>query len=431
MNFSESSADIWLKRFIAIASLLLLLPGLPLAFGLLCMTFVLGVEGDAQTVGAGLGSFVLATLTVGAGGVALWHSLHSLQGKASKPLRLMPVWAIAGAFGLCVAMGLFISEYNFATGLFFPPLLLIAAALPPLLAVSWFMGTKANGLTWRRGSLAFVGGATIGVLCAIILEILFPTIILALVFDLANFALANVEQLFESLAGKEIARAVTSPGFIFIFVQIAVIAPLAEELAKPLATLPLIGRLSRRDAFLVGAMAGAGFAALENVIYAGFGFYFWAGILIVRALGGAVHPLGSGMVVLGWWDVLRKEPKAWLNWFTRFGIAVGMHALWNGGSLLVITLAGANFFGELPPEIDILGLSAAGTTLALLVILGLVALWLGRSMAQKIEGSLTISSDEHVKDYFILSDRNAAIWALFCLVAIVPAGIAGLQLLMR
>jgi hypothetical protein len=181
---------------------------------------------------------------------------------------------------------------------------------------------------------------------------------------------------------------------------------------------------------LLGAIAGAGFAALENVIYAGFGYYFWAGILVVRALGGAIHPLGAGLVALGWRDVLRGEPKAWRNWLARFGLAAGMHALWNGGSLLVITLAGARFFGELPPEIDVLGLSAAGTTLALLIILGLVALWTGRSIAQDAQ-VLALLDNEPVKADFTLSDRNVAIWALTCLVAIVPVGITGLQLLMR
>jgi hypothetical protein len=107
-----------------------------------------------------------------------------------------------------------------------------------------------------------------------------------------------------------------------------------------------------------------------------------------------------------------------------------MHALWNGGSLLVITLAGAEFFGELPPEIDVLGLSAAGTTLALLIILGLFALWLGRSIARGAENSSPLDV-EPIAVNFTLSDRSVAIWALACLGAIVPAGIAGLQLLLQ
>jgi hypothetical protein len=37
---------------------------------------------------------------------------------------------MAGIFCLLVTMGLFISNYNFAPGLLFPPILLVAAALP-------------------------------------------------------------------------------------------------------------------------------------------------------------------------------------------------------------------------------------------------------------------------------------------------------------
>lgn len=419
-----------IKRAIAAAGLLLFLPGLPLALGFFCMILIVVAEGATEGVRVGLGGFTLIAITVGAGGIVLWHSLQSLQGKTSRPLNLPPVWAMAGLFGVCVVLGLFVTESNFAAGLLFPPLLVVGAAVPPLLAVSWFTHQNAAGLTWRRGLVALAGGATIGVLVALILEIILPLMVLALVLNLAEIVTAQIEDLVIALAGENIAAAVTEPGFIFLLVQLAIIAPLAEELAKPLVTLPLVGHLSRRDAFLVGAMAGVGFAAVENVLYAGFGFYFWAGILVIRALGGAIHPLGSGLVALGWRGVLRNEPGAWRNWLVRFGLAVGLHALWNGGSLLVITLAGAKFFGPLPPEIDILGLSMAGTTLALLIILGLAALWAGRSITQNVELD-NLSHREPAKSDFILSDRSVAIWAMLCLIAIVPMGITGLQLLLR
>jgi hypothetical protein len=177
-------------------------------------------------------------------------------------------------------------------------------------------------------------------------------------------------------------------------------------------------------------MAGAGFAALENIIYATIGLSLWVGILLVRALGGALHPLGSGLMALGWRDLLRGEKDAMTNWWRRFGIAVAIHAAWNGGSLLVITLAGARFFGELPAEIDVLGLSAAGTTLAFLIILGLAALWIGRAYGHD-KPLLELEKEEFSDTKFVPSDRVAAIWALTCLVAIVPAGIAGLILWLR
>lgn len=278
--------------------------------------------------------------------------------------------------------------------------------------------------------MSFAGGATVSVFIAILLEILLPVIVLSLVFNLADTLSDQINDLFRALSNADVAEALTNPGFIYLFVQIAVIAPLAEEIAKPLVTLPLLKKLNKLEAFWVGALAGAGFAALENVIYAASGFAIWAGILFVRALGGALHPLGSGLVAQGWRDVLRGEKDAGVNWLKRFGIAVAVHAAWNGGSLLVITLGGARFFGELPPEIDLLGLSAAGTTLAFLVILGITALWIGRAYGYN-KPILAVEGEESPVARFAPSDRAVALWAVACLIALVPAGIAGLKLWLR
>jgi RsiW-degrading membrane proteinase PrsW (M82 family) len=420
----------WQKQLIAIAGLLLMLPGFPIIFGFLCVTSLVILGEGKDAVWIGLLTFALALLTAGAGGVTFWQAMAALQHKKSAPARLPHIWSLTGIFALLVIGGLVVTESNFGAGLLFPPILVVAAALPPLLAVSWFMAGQVEDLTWRRALVAFAGGATIGVITAILLEILLPLIVLALVLNLADIVMDKTQTLFEALAGKDVATAMTSPGFIYVFVQVAVIAPLAEELAKPLVTLPLAKHLSSRTTFLVGAMAGAGFATVENVLYAGLGFYFWAGILLVRAIGGAIHPLGAGLVALGWRDVLLGNSQAWLKWLARFGLAVGMHALWNGGSLLVITLAGTRFFGELPPEISILGLSAAGTTLALLIILGLGAMWLGRSIARYSRSSKMSWQDLSGVE-FVPSDRAVALWALACLLVIVPVGLTGFQLWLR
>ena len=419
----------WLKTTVTLAGLMLAVPGMFLAIAYLCFTPLSMASGDRDALRLGLASFMLMVMTLGAGGVLLWHGLHSTQGRPSALLRLPPAWLMAAVFGLFVTIGFFIHRNNLAAGFFFPPILFIAAAVPPLLAVAWFMQQRVEGFTWRRGSVAFVGGATVGVVIAMVLEILLPVVVLALVLGLGDVVSRNVERLLDALAGKNIASALASPGFIYVFVQIAILAPLAEEFAKPLITLPLMRRLSQREAFLTAAMAGAGFAAVENVLYAGFGLYFWAGILLVRALGGAIHPLGAGLVGLGWRDIMKGEPNAWRNALARFGLGVGMHAVWNGGSLLLITLAGAQVFGKLPPEINVLGLSAAGTTLALLIVLGLAALWLGRAIVQRTVPGVPEAASAGIQ--FSISDRAVAIWALACLVAIVPAGITGLRLLVR
>jgi RsiW-degrading membrane proteinase PrsW (M82 family) len=372
---------------------------------------------------------------------AFWHASRSLNGKPSKPLRFPSTMLLIGVFIFLVGLGASVIATDTVTGLLFPPILLLAAALPPLWAGAWMIPQakpSAEGeagamdqpfINWRRGLLAFAGGATVSVFIAIVLEILLPVTVFALIFDLAENVSAQMESVFRALSSRDVAEALTNRGFIYLFVQLAVIAPLAEEIAKPLVTLPLLRHLNKQQTFWIGALAGAGFAALENVIYAMSGFGIWAGILAVRALGGALHPLGSGLVALGWRDVIHGEKDAGRNWWKRFGIAVAVHAAWNGGSLLVITLGGARFFGDLPPEIDILGLSAAGTTLAFLVILGLAALWIGRAYGH--DKPLLSSESGEADAGLAPTARAAAIWAVVCLIAIVPAGIAGLKLWLR
>jgi RsiW-degrading membrane proteinase PrsW (M82 family) len=437
----ESAIPVRLKRAVMTAGMILLIIGMPVTLNILCIVpLMLLNSSGSDAVVYGVVSLTVALLTLGAGGAAFLHANRSLQNKPSKPLQLPFPPLFVGVFIFLLGVGSVILAFDIAPGLFFPPIFILCAAFPPLWAVAWMIpqaredATAENkiqsSLSWRRGLLSFAGGATVSVSIAVVLEILLPVIVLSLVLNLSDTVSGSLRALLRALSSAQVAQALTDPGFIFIFVQIAIIAPLAEEIAKPLVTLPLLRHLNKQQAFWVGAMAGAGFAALENVIYATAGLTIWAGILAVRALGSALHPLGSGLVAQGWRDVLHGEKDSGKNWLRRFGIAVAVHAAWNGGSLLVITLGGARFFGDLPPEIDVLGFSAAGTTLAFLIVLGLSALWIGRAYGHD-QTILLAQEDTPSGARFTLSDREIAIWALACLVAIVPAGIAGLKLWLR
>ena len=440
-----------LKQTAQTLGLILIIIGTPFTINLFCIVPIVAINSTTgDVVIFGVASLTLALLSLGTGFAAFLHGRSSLKDKPSKPLRFPshPI-AMAGFFVFLLGLGSFVKAAGVGAMLFFPPILLAAAALPPLWSVAWMIpqsfGMKVNekekepsdteqvqentnqpSINWRRGLLSFAGGATVSVFIAIMLEILLPVIIFAFVFGLADIVSESLGVLFRELSNREIANALTNRGFIYLFVQLAVIAPFAEEIAKPLVILPLVKNLNKQETFWVGALAGAGFAALENVIYATSGFYIWAGILAVRALGGALHPLGAGLVAQGWRDVILGKKDAGRNWWKRFGIAAAVHAMWNGGSLLVITLGGARLFGDLPPKIDILGLSAAGTTLAFLIILGLSALWVGRAYGH--DKPILPSEGTSDEESFVPSNRAVAIWAIACLIAIVPAGIAGLKL---
>lgn len=416
--------------------ILLMVPGALLAFAAFCITTttLFPDSGDLPYMPPENNVLqqiilmqTLAILTLGVGITIFWQAQQSLKGSPSGALRLSSV-GMMWIFVALLLAGFLFSRSGHAAGLFFPPILLLLAALPPLWAVSWFTPrdkASAGRLTWRRGLVAFCGGATLSVLLALVLEILIPIVILLLTYNVTHSVLDHLGDLFND--GSSIGRVLSDPAFVYLFIQLAVIAPVVEELVKPLVTLPLLRNLNRQETFWVGALAGAGFAAVENVIYAGSGLSIWAGILVVRALGAALHPLGSGWVALGWRDVLRGEPNALEKWFKHYGLAVLTHAIWNGGSLLIITLGGAQIFGVLPPQIGILGLSMSGVMLAFLLLMGIAALGVGRAFGQD-RPLLAAPETDGAARAAAPSERVMALWALACLLAIVPMGIMGLRL---
>jgi hypothetical protein len=212
-------------------------------------------------------------------------------------------------------------------------------------------------------------------------------------------------------------------------VALGVVAPAVEEMVKPLVTLPLLRHLkSPREALLLGAVAGAGFAAMENVIYATAGLPVWTATLVLRALGAAVHPVATGLVTVGWFRVLRRESGAGLRWLRGYGMAVGIHALWNGGSALLLALMGARFFGETPPEVDVLGVSVAGGLLALLAMEGVVAWIAARALSRR---SMVPAGEQPVEEPLVLGDlspdQSLAVWAVVCLLVLLPVGLAVLE----
>lgn len=411
------------KWIVTLGGLALFLPGLPALLGILPLA-AMSVTETYSALDWGLGWFLFLAVTLGCGGAAFFHGARALKGLPSRPLRLPPTWALGGGFFVALVVGLGLRSVRLCAPVGFPPVFVAAVLLPPLAAVAWMVDRRPGEITWRRAAVAFAAGATVSVGLAIVLEVLLPGVILALVWGLADLTLPALGGLIDALVGGDVADALTSPGFFFAMIHLAVVAPLVEELVKPLVTLPLLKRLAQpRDALLMGAIAGAGFAVLEDALYAGFGLRIWAGILLVRAMGAAIHPLGAGLTAWGWHGLLHRRPGAGRRWLTRYGLAVGVHALWNGGSLLVLTLVGANFFGAPPPEVDVLGITAGGILLALLAVEG-AAVWVGaRAMARRL---LPAEAAPPAREGVPL-ERAIAVWAVVCLLVLAPVGLAALR----
>lgn len=356
------------------------------------------------------------------GGLVTLSTLRALGRASAKPLRLPPGWALGGGFVLALAVGLGLGEAEISRAFLMPAFAALAAALAPLAIVAWILAGRPGAITARRGGAAYGLGATAGTILAFLLNMLLPTGILFLVFGLADELLPQVEDLMEALVGP-LTEDLLSPWFLITLVEVAVVVPLVEELVKPLSLLPLLRRLpSRRDALLMGALAGAGFAAVENLLYAAMFGSAWGGVLAGRALGAALHPFGAGLMAVAWRDVLRREPVATAHWVRNYGLAVGIHALWNATCIVAATVAGAWFQGW---EVELLGRTEAVVLFALLALEGAGMLMALRALARRLE----LAEGEGVAPPPSMPvERAVAIWGLVCLVVLVPVGLGVLQM---
>lgn len=395
MNLLTGPIPRRMKWAVILAGAMLIAPGPMLALGFLCGMPAAIFEGGPQDdlIGMGLFLFMGAVISLGGGFILLRQGSRSLSDKPSPPLWLPSLWHLVVIFGLCWAIGRLVYTGDFLSPLLLPPLLMGMVAAPPLLAVAWFMeGRAAGGLTRRQAWLALVIGAIGGGILALILTFLLSAILYPLTYEIPP------------KAGYIKNFAINYPYAYYL----VLLAPLVEALVKPLPILPLIGRLSRREAFLAGAIAGAGFAVLETPVYLQIvDMDLWSAILLIQAMGGAIHPLTTGLVALGWQGVLAQKRESWTDWFISLGLATGLLALWNGGWLLM-----TEWLDNIGWSVDLMT-TAAGAMLALLLLgLGLIAFWWGRRLA----GPEPVGEEKRL----LLSDRAIAIWAIACLVTILP-----------
>lgn len=193
--------------------------------------------------------------------------------------------------------------------------------------------------SWRRLVLALVSGATLSVLLAGILEFVIQVILVG-------------------SQGAAFSRALNDPNFspppslyAILLIMLAVVAPLVEEMVKPLAVVILIGRVkSKAEAFALGLACGIGFNLVETTGYISSGTGSdWLNIALIRSGAGLLHGFGAAMVALGWYILTHKEEGSWPRriWLSISCALYAMiqHAAWNGSvGLLLIPGPVGNFF---------------------------------------------------------------------------------------
>lgn len=138
-----------------------------------------------------------------------------------------------------------------------------------------------------------------------------------------------------SQASQVLGPLLSQPGIVFLFfLYLSVIGPLIEETFKPLALWFLAGRkMTPTQGFTAGLVCGATFALLESLsnIYPALGPE-WASTVAVRVVAALLHITFSGLVGLGL--ALAWRRGKYFQLAGLFLLAVALHGLWNGVSLL-------------------------------------------------------------------------------------------------
>ena len=398
-----------------IVGILLMLSGIAAAISLLGLPIFFPANDYlsdelGEIAGAFLGLFV--------GALAVYHGLGSIGNSISSTLKLPPFYIFWIILGLVLGVGTLIINLDIAPELIFPPLFVLGASLSTLAVLAWAYRKMGFPITWRQASLAFVCGSTLAILVAIILEMTLPYLAYLLLepfwylaegfADIAWGAPGFIERLFAS-------------PLIFVLLAItAVEAPIPEEFAKALG-IPMFGRAriqNERQAFAIGLASGAGFAILENMLYEGLYAYHngwgWGGITLLRSIGSVLHPLGTGIIALGWFR-MRDEGVGKL--FKAYLLSVGLHTLWNGGFEPLVYLTGLEYFAGEGPSLSFYGETLSTLLVGYLILLSLGLWWLMRNIVNGISDRVTLDVSSAP-----VSRRLIAAWAVACAFVIIPIG---------
>jgi hypothetical protein len=306
-----------------------------------------------------------------------WQGLSSLLGRPSRPFRPQPMWLLLALIVLAVVVGQIILVADFFAPLVFPPFYVLGATLPPLIVMA-FVGRRLSSaavpVCWREVVLQTGSGAFLATFLALGVEATFGLVILfaaLLVVALTPNGMAWLQELMANLQDLSwiadpvnVSQVLLSPPVAISLVLIfMVIAPLGEELFKSLGV-ALMGyrRPGAGRAFLWGVAGGAGFAIVEGLFNTALALdESWSVVMLLRMGTTLMHCLGSGLMGLGWYYLL-KTRRPW-HILGTYAASVGLHVLWNVGAIGMAAIS--------------LGAMASGTDEVSLALSGLGVLVLG------------------------------------------------------
>ncbi len=397
---------------------LLLLGGVAAVIGYLGLPFtVVGEDILGQQLGQMAGMF----LGIICGSLAVFHGLMSILNRASRPLKLPPVYFFAASFAVLLGAGNLVLNFDIAPELVFPPLFLLGAALPTVGVVAWATRGLGWPITWRQASLALAAGSTLSIVVTLFLGSFLPYVALLLVEPL-GFMAGSFAELFAQGTQGLLERLFFSPVLVVFLISIALQAPIPEEFAKALS-LPIFGRqrvTNERQAFAIGLASGAGFAILENMLYEGlyaqWSGWSWGGVTLLRAFGSVLHPLATGLVALGWFRVREHGIGSLIR---AYLVAIGIHTLGNGGFEPFVYLTGFEYYADAGRTFSFYGEAIEALLVAFLIALSVGLWWILRRLVNDLAGGITPRVSPEV-----ISRRALAVWAFACALVVIPIGAA-------
>jgi RsiW-degrading membrane proteinase PrsW (M82 family) len=361
---------------------------LSVAIGLLVMTLVALFEGDtgSASVGVWASGSLLAMAAAGIPAIAL--GLRGLLNREpGRPLRPVAAWILA-AFGLLFPVALFAGARLLAR----PDLSLVAipihlaTAVLPVLFVVLLVQILGPNLTLRRLWSQFLTGLWGMPIVAIVLEALalIPVGVVAVAGLASSIDLAGLfEPLLEEPPGAGTLTDDTALGLLLnpwvlasLFAFVAGIVPVIEEAVKSLSVLPIARRLSSSEAFVGGALGGAGYALFE-ALFLTQPDPSWLTTMIGR--GGATLMHAFTAAVTCWGISQGVHHRRWGRFALAYLSSITMHATWNG-AVLAMGIAQVNHEAgafQVSPVLESLALNAAPVLLSALSVMALVGLALG------------------------------------------------------
>jgi hypothetical protein len=369
--------------------------------------------GGADSVVAGTTIlFSLTALGCGLGLALAGSSWLALQDRPALRLGMPSPWLLTVLFFLVLAAGELLRQ-NALTAILLPPLHVLASLLPPLILISAVSGSLQRAglvLTWRDLIFQMSYGALVATVMAITLEgvasltaITSATSVVGLLPG-GQDALQSVQlSLNMALVHGDPMAAIDDlirPAFLLAAgLVIAVLVPLIEEVSKSLGMVWVgSGRqhFLRAQAFTWGVMAGAGFSLTEALFNGAAQLpNAWAGPVLLRASTVLIHGLATGLMALGWYEVLSGR----FRHFLPYGLAsLGLHGAWNAFGVLAAIVGVRAFEGSSIDTLAVTGtIGLAGAMLALTYSLALVGtLWLTRMLASE-PGSLGQAQSDQIK----------------------------------